>query len=1115
MSTNYNNFRVLSFALCATLLSGAPAYADDTELLLVNPGSNAASKPNVMFILDTSGSMTSEEETVEPYDSTRTYAGNCDSDQIYWTDVNVTPGCAGGNTRSINKAAFHCQAATKQINGIGSFSSTMVQYRQDLLGLVETWQDLQAGNFDDPVECQADSGIHGDGTTGQVYASALSGLLNPWTANQLLEISWGSSPRNVSYTVFDGNYLNWRENPATVQLSRNAIMRSVVTTVLKSLDNLNVGVMRFNDNEGGAVILGIKDLETNRTEIIDVIDGLDADGFTPLSETLYESALYWSGLPAYYGQNVDEHATDPGALTSTPPEVYRSPVVNACAKNYNVLLTDGEPVLDEETPNLAPGLPGFATLLERTACTGENEGDCLDDIGEYLSLLDATPNIPGTQNVTTHTIGFSIDLPILRDTADASGGEYFLADDVESLTLALLQIVANINERSLSFAAPAVSVNTFNRTQNLNRLYLTVFGTRTNVHWPGNLKRYELSGTQIVDALGAPAVNPANGYFFDTVQSYWSSDGADGNFVKLGGAANLLPDPANRNLYTNNGVADLTAISNQLRPSQAGTYADADFGLTGSQQDPSKDELIRWMRGEDIRDEDNNPDTDVRYAMGDPLHSQPAAIVYGGTAIDPELVVYVGTNDGYLHAIDGDTGEELWSFIPNELLANMARLYFDPQSSFKNYGIDGDIVPIVRDENKNGIVDGNDFVYILFGMRRGGSSYYALDVTNKAQPELLWNVSFPNSGQSWSAPVIARVDINTSGQNSNDAVVIIADGYDPIHDSAAHPSTPDGSGAGLRMLDLETGAELWRAGRTAADLTLSKMTRAIPTQVRVLDISGDGLADRMYASDLGGQLWRFDIANGQAPSNLVAGGVIAQLGAELDGGNSTSAADARRFYNTPDVSMFSDPLQDRRYLAISIGSGYRAHPFDLNASDRFYSVRDPDVFRQLTQSDYDSYNIVNDGDLVEVSGTLRVELGPADRGWRFTMPNDQKVLADSLTFNNEVFFVGFTPQNSAQASCLPGGGSNFLYRVSVINGDPVVNNLDTLDPADADDARRQELAQGGIAPSPTILFPSPEDPDCEGAACAPPPIGCVGRECFDPGFANNPVRTLWSQDGIQ
>ena len=54
----------------------------------------------------------------------------------------------------------------------------------------------------------------------------------------------------------------------------------------------------------------------------------------------------------------------------------------------------------------------------------------------------------------------------------------------------------------------------------------------------------------------------------------------------------------------------------------------------------------------------------------------------------------------------------------------------------------------------------------------------------------------------------------------------------------------------------------------------------------------------------------------------------------------------------------------------------------------------------------------------------------------------------------------------------------------------------------------------GIAPTPAFLFPSGDD-DCNGHECAPPPIGCVGVECFDPGFPNNPVRTLWTQDGIE
>ena len=316
------------------------------------------------------------------------------------------------------------------------------------------------------------------------------------------------------------------------------------------------------------------------------------------------------------------------------------------------------------------------------------DGQCLDDVAEYLSLEDVDPVADGEQLVTTHTIGFTIDLAILKETAENSGGSYFLADDVESLTRTLLSIIANINDLSLSFSAPAVSVNTFNRTQNINDVYITTFGAKARAHWPGNLKKYRISDRSVVDVNGVDAVDPATGFFHDTARSYWTTGGADGNDVRIGGAAQQLPDPLLRDLYTNNGGSDLTAAANAVTPSNTAAFAPADFGLTGATGEPTMEELIRWARGEDLLDEDSNSATTVRKAMGDPLHSQPAAIVYGGTAESPDVIVYTATNDGYLHAIDGDSGVELWSFIPKELLSNLTRLYFNPRSKYKQYGLD-------------------------------------------------------------------------------------------------------------------------------------------------------------------------------------------------------------------------------------------------------------------------------------------------------------------------------------------------------------------------------------------------------------------------------------------
>ena len=202
-----------------------------------------------------------------------------------------------------------------------------------------------------------------------------------------------------------------------------------------------------------------------------------------------------------------------------------------------------------------------------------------------------------------------------------------------------------------------------------------------------------------------------------------------------------------------------------------------------------------------------------------------------------------------------------------------------------------------------------------------------------------------------------------------------------------------------------------------------------------------------------------------------------------------------------------------RFIAISLGSGYRAHPLDDSNADRFYSIRDSRVFEQMTQAQYDSFVPVVDSELVEVSGQTGVAIPSNKRGWKFTLPDDQKVFSNSVTFNNEVFFVAFSADTTNAATCSAGQGANYLYRISVVNGDPIID-LSTIVSGEEDQARVKSLAQGGIAPSPAFLFPTPE-PDCVGDACSPPPIGCIGVECFDPGFPNFPVRTLWTQDGIE
>jgi type IV pilus assembly protein PilY1 len=1083
---------------------------------LSTPAASDAAKPNILFIIDSSGSMTTVEKSQEPYDGTKNYSGPCNTSMYYWSTNNSIPNC--GNRYRFYKSVFHCEQGVDQARNAGSYTDKMSMYYK--VSGKSKWREPYRTLANSAVECQSDAGVHGSNSnpTGAPYARRGTNK-SAFTNNSRRQLNWGSSSTNDIITVFDSNYLNWYHNPPGSNMRRTDIVKSVTKNVLSSINNVNVGFMRFHYDAGGPVIHAVKDLDDNRSEADDVVDSIPASGWTPLSETLYEAARYWSGLSGVYGGTT---STDSDALVSSSPMVYDNPAEYACSKNFIVLLTDGEPTKDRGAYSRVPSLPDYEEATGRTYCTGgDKDGSCLDDISEYLSKVDINKDVPGQQSVTTYTIGFTVDLPILKSTAQLSGGEYYLASDVKSLTAALTDIVTDIFDRDISFTAPAVAVNTFNRTQNLNDLYVSVFRATDEVHWPGNIKKYQLKEGEIRDANDVNAVDPNTGFFADSARNFWL-EGAnpDGANVAKGGVANELPHPDQRKMYTNNFDGDLTQAGNELSVGNAPQHSLDDFGLTGAADEPSIVELINFSRGLDVQDEDNDPDTTTRNAMGDTLHSQPATVVYGDQSGGQTPVLFSATNDGYLHAFNADTGEEKWSFIPRTLLPNLKDLYFNRNIDYKNYGLDGDVVPIVADLNEDGVIEvGTDFVYIVFGMRRGGDRYYMLDVTDPDRPFLKWIKTFPEFGQTWSAPAVVKVKIDSASvRSAQDAVLVMGAGYDTTHDTASHPDSPDLEGAGIFMLDLETGDPLWRAGPDAfANLTLDKMTRSIPSRIRVIDFSGDGYADRMYASDLGGQIWRFDVKNGEIPNKLVAGGVIAQFGAE--GLSSPGESDTRRFYTTPDVAMFEDKKQQRRYLSVSIGTGYRAHPLDNSASDRFYSLRDANVFDSLSQAQYNAYPIATDGDLVDVSGKYDTVIPSSGRGWKLVLPPQQKVLSDSRTFDDLIYFVTMQPEIDSSDPCRAGLSTNRLYRVNVNNGDPVWGSEMPLPPSESapeviDDARVINLEQSGIAPAPIFLFPSHWNKDCVGSECKTRPMACVGVECFDPDFDNIPVRTLWTQDGI-
>jgi len=230
--------------------------------------------------------------------------------------------------------------------------------------------------------------------------------------------------------------------------------------------------------------------------------------------------------------------------------------------------------------------------------------------------------------------------------------------------------------------------------------------------------------------------------FSSDSRSFWSSD-ADGDQVEQGGASEQLPSSFNsyldRNVYTFTGTSrDLTHSTNAFSSSNTAIKTNLLNLPTAIAADSDQvEELIDWSAGRDTLDEDSDNNTDeVRNHIGDPMHATPVVVNYPNN----ESVVYVATNEGFLHAIDTSDGSEHFSFIPEELYNNLYKFYRNEPTTNHPYGLDGGKMVWHDDTNNDGLIDSDETAILYIAMRRGGDSYYALDISDYTKPKYLWSI---------------------------------------------------------------------------------------------------------------------------------------------------------------------------------------------------------------------------------------------------------------------------------------------------------------------------------------------------------------------------------------
>ena len=429
-------------------------------------------------------------------------------------------------------------------------------------------------------------------------------------------------------------------------------------------------------------------------------------------------------------------------------------------------------------------------------------------------------------------------------TAVNGRGRYFSANDPKSIETGLGQVFADIRAAIGSGAGVAISSAVVQADNNFAYGALYRSGS-----WTGDMLAYA------IDVTSGLRTQIANWSAKDRLDSRNLS--TDERTIYYMDGASLKPFKwANLGALQSNFVG-ATAES---KMAQVGQMSAAQKSAAMGQK------LVDFLRGDRTAEGYVKNDLNKLYRtrdsrLGDIIGSQPLFVnrpmrqykdegyaTYKGTAQNRKPMVYVGGNDGMLHAfyaeadlsktttVGGVTvpiaAREAWAFVPTAVMPEMPRLASTEYESSHRYFVDGS--PVQAD-----IKVGNVWKTILVGgFNKGGKGYYALDISDPEAPVGLWQTNIATMGQSYGRPLVSKLPDGTWA-------VFLTSGY----------NNSDGVGR-VYVLNASTGAVIQTI--TTSGSGLKELNNFVK------DPSGDNTTNLLYGGDILGNIWRFQWNTGSS-----------------------------------------------------------------------------------------------------------------------------------------------------------------------------------------------------------------------------------------------------------
>jgi type IV pilus assembly protein PilY1 len=609
-------------------------------------------------------------------------------------------------------------------------------------------------------------------------------------------------------------------------------------------------------------------------------------------------------------------------------------------------------------------------------------------------------------------------------------GTYFSAQDTTTLSNGLSNALASLSIDTGAAAASATSSP--NITLEDNSIFSTTY--RTTV-WDGEIVAQKIDTTtgQVIPTVTWSARTNLNGLVSATTDSRTIHTFDAGSATKLKGFqwANLT---AAEQAYFNNKCSALAQCAS-LDPADASTPATQ--ATTNNGQN-----LLRYLRGQTQHEVTHYRDRE--YALGDMVNSTPVYVKkprfnftdavtpnYGqftSNNASRQAMLYVGANDGMLHAFNADTGAEAWAYVPTAVLPNLYKLADNDYRSQHQYFVDGS--PVVMDV----FLSGAWKTVLVAGLNAGGRSYFALDITDPANPKALWEFTVRNPSVTACAATAAAAigssddcdlgytfgnPIVTKRESDGKWVAIVTSGYNNV-------SPGDGKGY-FYVLDMTDGKILDKIGTGVGSTTTPSGLVKISAYADNFVV--DNTSPYVYGGDLLGNVWRLDLTAAAAASN------IAQL--------KDSAGKPQPITTRPELGEIEG------YRVIFVGTGRFLGVSDLSDPATLVPPL-PYAYQQsfygFKDSGIDNGNLrvnpnMKQQTLTQVSNTMRTVSSPIDVDWNSdtgwfidfnpgnNSPGERVNIDPQLILGTLLVFT-----NVPETNACTGSGSSWFYQFDYLTG---------------------------------------------------------------------------------